>query len=52
MTREIELLIRKNALKEVEIWLNQQYVEIENELMGLTEDRNDDSGKSEVEIDL
>jgi hypothetical protein len=24
----IELLIRKSALKDVEIWLNQQYVEI------------------------
>ncbi len=51
MTREIELLIRKNALKDVEIWLNQQYVEIENELMSLTEDRNDDSAKSEVRLD-
>ncbi len=32
MNRELELLIRKNTLKDVEIWLNQQYVEIENEL--------------------
>ena len=26
----IELLIRKNALKDVELWLNQQYLEIDN----------------------
>ncbi len=51
MTRELELLIRKSALKDVEIWLNQQYLEIEQELMQFTEDRNDDSAKSEVEID-
>ncbi len=51
MTKETELLIRKNALKDVEIWLNQQYVAIEAELMSLTEDRNDDSGKDEVQID-
>ena len=24
----IELMIRKNTLKDVEIWLNQQYIEI------------------------
>lgn len=47
----LELLIRKNALKDVELWLNQQYLEIEKELMALAEDRGDDSGKDEVEID-
>lgn len=51
MTREHELLIRKSALKDVEIWLYQQYVEINNELMSLVEDRNDDSGKDEAVID-
>jgi hypothetical protein len=29
---EIELLIRKNALKDVEIWLHQQYAEIDEKL--------------------
>jgi hypothetical protein len=48
---EIELLIRKNALKEVELWLYEQYAEIDKELMQLTEDRNDDSALHEVEID-
>ena len=51
MNKEIELLIRKNALKDVEIWLNQQYVAIEAELMECAEDRNDDSAKDEVQID-
>lgn len=29
---ELELLIRKTALKDVEIWLNQQYLEIEKQI--------------------
>lgn len=52
MDREIELLIRKSALKDVEIWLNQQYLEIENELIAFTENRDDDSAKDEVVHDL
>ena len=32
MSREIELLIRLGALKDVEIWLKQQYIEIQEEL--------------------
>lgn len=44
---ELELLIRKSTLKDVELWLQQQYIEIEKELMLLVEDRNDDSAKSE-----
>lgn len=51
MTKELELLIRKNALKDVELWLYKQYAEIEAELMTFTEDRNDDSAKHEVETD-
>ena len=51
MTTEIELLIRKNALKDVELWLYEQYAEIDKELMQFVEDRNDDSAKDEVEID-
>jgi len=47
----LELLIRKSTLKDVELWLQQQYIEIEQELLALTEDRNDDSAKDEVEID-
>lgn len=35
MSRELELLIRKTALKDVEIWLNQQYLEIEQELLNI-----------------
>lgn len=50
MNTEIELLIRKSALKDVELWLYQQYAEIEKELMQFTEDRNDDSAIHEVEI--
>ena len=49
MTTELELLIRKSALKDVELWLHQQYAEIEKELMRFTEDRNDDSAKYEIE---
>lgn len=50
MDREIELLIRKTTLKDVEVWLNEQYAEIERELMALAEDRNDDSAKDGVKI--
>jgi hypothetical protein len=35
MSRTIELLIRKTALKDVEVWLNKQYLEIEKELKEL-----------------
>jgi hypothetical protein len=49
MSTGLELLIRKNTLKDLEIWLNQQYLEIEQELMTFTEDRNDDSAKDEIE---
>lgn len=33
--KETELSIRKSTLKDVEIWLNQQYLEIEKELEAL-----------------
>lgn len=33
---ELELIIRKNALKDVEIWLNEQYLEIEKQLQELS----------------
>lgn len=36
--RSVELLIRQNALKDVEIWLNQQYLEIAKELKTLEDD--------------
>lgn len=49
MNKEIELLIRKTALKDVEIWLNEQYKLINDELMTFTEDRNDDSAKKEFD---
>lgn len=49
MDKGLELLIRKNALKDVELWLYQQYAEIEAELMTFTEDRNDDSAKDEYD---
>jgi hypothetical protein len=48
---EIELLIRKSTLKDVELWLNEQYAEIDKELVQFTEDRNDDSAKYEAEND-
>ena len=32
---ELELLVRKNTLKDMEIWLQQQYIEIEKELRRL-----------------
>lgn len=51
MNKELELLIRKNAFKEVEVWLNERYLEIENELMAFIEDRNDDSAKEEMQLD-
>ncbi len=37
MNKSIELLIRMNALKDVELWLNQEYVKIEAELKELKE---------------
>jgi len=33
MNKETELLIRKNALKDVELWLYKQYNEIDKELV-------------------
>lgn len=46
---ELEILIRKNTLKDLEIWLQKEYVKLENELMMLdgVDDRRDDSGKYE-----
>lgn len=41
MTKEIELLIRRNALKDVELWLYRQYTEIEKELEVLQGEKND-----------
>ncbi len=35
MDKKLELLIRLNALKDVELWLYQQYKEINKELEGL-----------------
>jgi len=35
--REIELIIRKSTLKDVELWLAQQYDEINKELLKLQE---------------
>lgn len=35
MDTELALLIRKSALKDVEIWLNKQYIEIERELQAI-----------------
>ena len=32
---KVELLIKKNALKEVELWLYQQYAEIDEKLKAL-----------------
>lgn len=46
---ELELLIRKNALKDVELWLYEEYAKIDKELMQFTEDRNDDSALHEAE---
>jgi hypothetical protein len=40
MEKQIELLIRKNALKDVELWLNQQYLEINKELQTLEAEAN------------
>ena len=41
MTTELELIIRKSTLKDLELWLNQQYLEIEQELVKIKE-KNDD----------
>lgn len=35
----IELLIRKNTLKDVEIWLNEQYVEIDSQIKAIEENK-------------
>lgn len=35
MDKKLELLIKMNALKDVELWLQQQYIEIETELQKL-----------------
>lgn len=35
--RKIELLARKMALKDMELWIQQQYLEIEKELQELAE---------------
>lgn len=51
MDKETELLIRKNALKDVELWLYKQYNEIDKELVQFIEDRNDDSAKYEGDSD-
>lgn len=40
MTKEIELLIRKSALKDVELWLQEQYAEIDKELAKLTQSQS------------
>jgi hypothetical protein len=37
--REIELMIRKSSLKDVELWLLQQYAEIDAELTELKKER-------------
>lgn len=37
--KELELLIRKNALKDVEVWLYEQYAEIEKELKQLEDSK-------------
>lgn len=35
MTTKLELLIRKNALKDVELWLYQEYTKIDKQLFEL-----------------
>jgi len=40
MSELTELLIRKLALKDLEIWLNQQYLEIEQEITKLKENND------------
>lgn len=37
MTTKLELLIRKNALKDVEVWLYGQYAEIDLQLKALAD---------------
>ena len=41
MNREIELLIKLDTLKTVEIWLNEQYVEIQKELIQIKGENNE-----------
>lgn len=40
MKEEIELLIRKSALKDVELWLYQQYAEIDAKLEAIKKDKS------------
>jgi hypothetical protein len=42
MNRTIQLLVRKSALKDVELWLNKQYLEIDQELKKI-EDASDEN---------
>lgn len=41
MSEETELLIRKNALKDVETWLYKQYQEIDEKLLSISSALND-----------
>ena len=41
MDKKLELLIKKTALKNVELWLYQQYAEIDKELATLEEQVNE-----------
>jgi hypothetical protein len=38
---ELELMVRKIALKDVELWLNEQYLEIEKQLLELNDKSNE-----------
>lgn len=40
MNKENELLIRKSTLKDMEIWLNQQYDEINKELLSIRNEKS------------
>lgn len=41
MSKEIELLIRKKALKDVELWLNEQYKEIDEQLRAIEKEQDE-----------
>lgn len=41
----IELLIRKTALKDVELWLNQQYADIDKKLEQIEESEETSNGE-------
>lgn len=43
MQKTVELLIKKNALKEVELWLYEQYSQIDKELAELEADPSNNS---------